>query len=122
MEKFHVPLPQNGARDPIPLSAIYLPVWGDLKLTRLTGLAALRRLIGAATYRGELLEPMGRLGGYWQQCAELLQRVPVWELARPRDPARVAESVACVLTHQQAREGLHHGFEYDHPKNTGFGI
>ena len=105
MEKFHVPLAQDGARDPLPLSAIYLPVWGDFNLTRLTGLTALRRLIGAGAYRGELLEPIGALGGYWLQCAELLQRVPVWELSRPRDPARIAESVAAVLSHQEKREG-----------------
>jgi len=28
---------------------------------------------------------MGRLGSYWQQCLDLVRRVPVWELTRHCD-------------------------------------
>jgi len=99
MAKFHVPVTSDSLPPFLPLQAIYLLVWGDLGLTRLTGLAALRRLIGAATYRGELLEPMERLGGYWSQCAELVQRVPVWEFSRPKNAALLTESMAFLTSH-----------------------
>ena len=94
MDKFHVPPAGDGSRDRLPLSALYLPVWGDLALTRLSGLTALRRLVGAGTYRGDLLEPMGRLGGYWAGCVELLQHVPLWEFSRPRDVSQAEADIA----------------------------
>ena len=126
MEKFHVPLSDRTRRDRLPLTAIYLPVWGEMGLSRLSGLAALRRLIGAATYRGELLEPMGRLAGHWRLCAELLTRVPVWELSRPRDPARLAESVALVVAHaarlNETRQGSSDGPRNSRTAQAGPGI
>ena len=70
---------------PAPLLAIYLLEWGDGGLSPLTGLAALRRFIAAATYRGDLLEPMGQAAAHWNRCADLLRCTPVWNLARPRD-------------------------------------
>ena len=96
MDKFHVPPAGDGSRDRLPLAAIYLPVWGGLALTRLSGLTALRRLVGAGTYRGDLLEPMGRLGGYWAGCVELLQHVRLWEFSRPRDVSQVEAGIALL--------------------------
>ena len=94
MEKFHVPSAGTSQNGRLPLSALYLPVWGGLALTRLSGLPALRRLVGAATYRGDLLEPMGRLGGYWSGCVELLQHVPLWEFSRPKDADQAEAGIA----------------------------
>ena len=66
MDKFHLPVTnehtgQSVARQesPIPLRAVYLLRWGEPEIVRLKGLNALYALVQAATYRGELLEPMG---------------------------------------------------------------
>lgn len=84
-DKFHLPLPEDQAHRCLPLTAIYLLGWGEPSLTRLTGLTALRRCVESATYRGDLLEPMGQVAAHWERCAEFVKRVPVWELTRPRD-------------------------------------
>ena len=84
-DKFHVPSTGEKLRDPLPLHAIYLLEWGELDLTRLTGLTALRRLVTASAYRPDLLEPMGLVAGTWQLCANLIQSAPVRLLSRPRD-------------------------------------
>jgi hypothetical protein len=75
------------------LRAVYLLEWGDLHLSRLTGYTALHRLIAASTYRGALLEPMGKMGTHWQQCLELVRRVQVWELRRPRAPESIPQTI-----------------------------
>jgi hypothetical protein len=98
-EKFHLPLNSNGLTHPLPLRAIYVLEWGDLRLYRLTGQAALRGLVAAASYRGALLEPMGKMGVYWRQCLELVRRVPVWELQRPRDLAAMGRTVRRLQAH-----------------------
>ena len=81
-------VPWNGlsmARGSRPLRAIYLLEWGELQVTRLRGVAALQRFLTAALYRTALLEPAVSLTEYWERGAEILRRVPVWELRRPRD-------------------------------------
>lgn len=84
--KFHVPGPAGfQPTGPLALRAICLLEWGPPGLVRLTGMAALRCLVAAATYRGELLEPMGQVAAHWQRCAELAKRAPVWVFSRPRD-------------------------------------
>ena len=100
-DKFHLPLNGNGTRHPLPLRAIYVLEWGDLELSRLNGQAALRRFISAATYRGALLEPMGKMGAYWRQCLELVSRVPVWELKRPRDWSTMKATMNLLMAHWQ---------------------
>ncbi len=84
--KFHVPGPAGfQPTGPLALRAICLLEWGPPGLVRLTGIAALRCLVAAATYRGELLEPMGQVAAHWQRCAELAKRAPVWVFSRPCD-------------------------------------
>ncbi len=95
-EKFHLVIQADGSRQPLPLRAVYLLEWGDLRLSRLTGQSALQRFVAAATYRGALLEPMGKMGIYWQQCLELVRRVPVWELRRPRDPSAIPQIIQLI--------------------------
>jgi len=96
MEKFHVgalagqdlsraAITQAAAHAPVPLRAIYLLSWGELGIVRLTGLAALSQLIESATYRGELLEPMGAMAAHWQRCFALARHVPVYRFTRPTD-------------------------------------
>jgi hypothetical protein len=92
MDKFHVPADVAGSfvapqaiASPLPLRAVYLLAWGELGITRLTGLAALRQLIESATYRGDLLEPMGQIAAHWQRCSTMVHRVPVFKFSRPFD-------------------------------------
>ncbi len=74
----------EGASEPLPLRTIYLLEWGEPSLSRLSGATALRRFVAAATYRPGLLEPT-ETARHWQRCLEIVGRVPVWELRRPRD-------------------------------------
>jgi hypothetical protein len=98
-EKYHVPLPGAEKSRPLPLLGIYLLEWGDPGLIRLTGRSALGRLVAGATYRGDLLEPMGRLAAHWERCAELVRRVPVWEFRRPKDWGTLENSMNLWLAH-----------------------
>ena len=109
MDKFH--LPWRGdlgtaslrkplcAMPPVPVRAIYLLQWGAPGLKRLTGLNALRRLVAAATYRGDLLEPMGQVATHWERCAGLARCVPVWEFSRPRDWSAMDEAMRLLQTY-----------------------
>lgn len=88
MDKYHVPAELDettlaSRKNTLPLKAMYVLSWGEFGIRRLTGLAALRQLIESATYRGDLLEPMGQLAAHWQRCALLSRGVPVWQFARP---------------------------------------
>jgi hypothetical protein len=103
-DKFHLSLAEDGRQRPLPLRAIYLLEWGEWCVIRLSGGAAVRRFVSAATYRGALLEPMGKLGAYWRQCLELVRRVPVWELKRPRDLAAMDQTVDALTGHWDSIE------------------
>ena len=77
--------PTRDALSPLPLRAIYLLAWGTPHIERLTGLSALSQLIKGATYRGELLEPMGAMAAHWQRCLALARGVPIYRFTRPAD-------------------------------------
>ena len=100
-DKFHLPLPGDEAQHPLPLAGIYLLKWGEPGITRLTGATALRRFVESATYRGDLLEPMGQAAAHWQRCAEIARRVPIWEFARPRDWTAFDAAMEKLLKHWQ---------------------
>ena len=100
MDKFHIPILHRPEGECSPVTGIYLLTWGDLSCRRLIGLDALQRLVATATYRGELLEPMGQIGGHWIRCLELVKRVPIWELSRPRKWAALEDTVALVFEKQ----------------------
>lgn len=107
MDKFHLPAVRGeqyfraAVQTPLRLHAIYLLEWGETGLTRLTGTTALRRLVQAATYRGELLEPMGRLAEHWQRCADLARSAPIFRFARPRDWNAMEGAIASLVMHAQ---------------------
>lgn len=100
-DKFHLPWPEASLQQAAPLRAVYLLEWGETNLVRLTSTAALCRFIASATYRGDLIEPMGRLAEHWERCAELLRRVPVFELKRPRDWSAMAGVLDLLQAHWQ---------------------
>ncbi len=85
MEKFHLSTESPPGPDPVPLHAIYLLEWGEELLERLDGREALRQLVAGATYRPELLGNEALMGGHWSRCLDLVRRVPIFRLRRPRD-------------------------------------
>ncbi|MCX5786314.1 MAG: hypothetical protein NTX59_11560 [Elusimicrobia bacterium] len=97
LDKFH--LPRRSALTPLPVRAIYLLEWGEPGLRRLTGVDALRRFIISATYRGDLLEPMGQVAAHWERCAELARGVPVWVFSRPRDWPEMDAAMRLLQAH-----------------------
>jgi hypothetical protein len=98
-EKYHFLLTATEKDRPLPIVGIYMLEWGDSGLTRLTGKSALSRFVAGATYRGDLLEPMGRIAAHWELCARLLRHVPVWEFRRPKDWGAMEESMNVLLRH-----------------------
>lgn len=93
----------NVARAPVPLHAIYLLDRGEPGIVRLRGRAALSRFVSAATYRPQLLEPLGRIGDYWRECLELTRRVPVWLLTRSRDFGTIEATIDELIEHMSHR-------------------
>jgi hypothetical protein len=79
--------------DPLPIREIFVLGWGEARVQRLTGFAALQRFIGAARWRGDLLMKVGNPAEHLQHCAELLQHVPLSEFRRPRNLAEAPESI-----------------------------
>ncbi len=99
-EKFHVPQSGNELRQPVPLRAIYLLEWNENhSVIRLSGRVALRRFLASATFRGSLIEQMGKTSAYSRQCLELVRRVPVWELKRPCDLSAIDQTVDLLIEH-----------------------
>jgi hypothetical protein len=79
------------AVNPLPIREIYVLGWGEARVQRLTGFAALQRFIGAARWRGDLLMKVGNPAEHLQQCVDLLQLVRLSEFRRPRNLAEAAE-------------------------------
>ena len=102
--KSHLPSGGDGAGHPVSLRAIYMLDWGELDLRRLTGHAALRRVVSATAYRGTFLESMDRLGLYWRQCLDLVCRVPVWEVRRPHDFSAMEQTLQRLQAHWASGE------------------
>lgn len=97
-EKFY--LEWTGQSRALPLRAIYVLEWGDLGIKRLTGQYALARLLSAATYfSADELEAMEQLGSYVKHCLDLIGRVPVLELKRPRDLSAMDRTVDFLENH-----------------------
>lgn len=84
-EKVHVMWDGARATGPVPLQAVYVLNWGEPGVRRLRGIEAVRRFMMAATYRPAFLTPAAAVARHWEQCAELVRRIPVWELTRRRD-------------------------------------
>ncbi len=103
MDKFHTTLDRSGVTSgPLALGALYLLEWGAPGIDRLTGLNALCHFISAATYRGELLEPMGQVAAHWERCAALAERVPVYQFSRPRDWSGFDTTAEMLIQHWQS--------------------
>ncbi len=89
------------AGEAVPLAALYLlasPGGDDFAVRRLAGGAAINALM-ANTYRGAFVPVVGDPRRHFETCVALANKVPVFELARPWDGARVAETVVRVEAH-----------------------
>jgi hypothetical protein len=77
-------LPWRGAQAGVePLRAVVVLRWGQLGLSKLTGLAAVRGIIEAATYRRQLYASPPELTRHWRDALDIVRQVPVFELTRP---------------------------------------
>jgi hypothetical protein len=89
------------AGEAVPLTALYLlvpPGEGDFAIRRMAGAEAVDALM-ANTYRGRFVAMVGDRRRYFETCIALSRRVPLFELVRPWDGARVSETVARVEAH-----------------------
>ena len=120
-DKFILSLPRDerpGRTEPVPLRAICVLTWGDPALTRLRGMTALQRLVGAATYRPSYIESLGKTGPYWEQCFKLARMTPVWTLSRPREWAAMAEILGQLACQWPASGTTSCSGRIDKPTNT----
>jgi hypothetical protein len=97
--KFHIARAGANQTHPVPVQAIYLLEWGEFSLRRLAGLGALRHFLRAATYREKLIASTEQLSKHTDRCLRVLQRVPVWQLRRPRDLATLGQTAELLANH-----------------------
>ncbi len=67
-----------------PLRAVVVLRWGRFRLGKLTGLAAVRGIVEAATYRRQLYASPPELTQHWRHALDIVRQVPVFELTRPK--------------------------------------
>lgn len=86
MDKYDVPTASARAREPLPLTAIYLlrkaeEEAGDAAIDRLTGVDAVETLV-SNTYRGAYLKTIGRTAEHLAACLRVARAVPVFRARR----------------------------------------
>ena len=96
LDKFHIPAHRSAPAAPIPIKALYLLAWGPLEVTHLRGALALQALVQHATYRKDLLEPMGVIADHWARLAELARCIPIRRLTRPKDWEGLEATIALL--------------------------
>lgn len=94
-DKFLLPVAGTGTA-PVPLHAVFLLEWGEPEVRRIFGIDALKRLVGDATFRPEIVDAMGLSGRHWEHCLTLLRTVDVFLLRRPRDMSRLHVAPALI--------------------------
>ncbi|SCW59057.1 hypothetical protein [Ancylobacter rudongensis] len=103
LEKFHVapPMPDN-APESVPLAAVYMLADADTAfppgIDRLPTLEAAQSLLHH-TYRRQLAQAYCGHGMLALRTAALLSRIPVFSLRRPRELARLQETVTQLRSH-----------------------
>jgi hypothetical protein len=90
---------KSDIKQPLPVRAIFILEWADLRLERLTGLNALNHLIQAATYRPEYIISAEQINAYWEQCAQVARGTQIWKLKRPKDWGTTEEHIALLEEH-----------------------
>lgn len=96
-DKYVVPIDAGYADAAVPLAAIFMLAdfaepGGPLDIRPVHAAIGAQRLI-ANTYRGGFVPILGDQRRHFENCLTLASRVPVLELERPRDGARLDETV-----------------------------
>ncbi len=87
--KYMVPLPQNLPEETLPLAALFVlesNTDDETQFTRLAPAAAVAKLM-LYVYPILLIHKLGNSAELFQQCAEILEHVPVFTFSRPWDPS-----------------------------------
>jgi hypothetical protein len=96
--KYHLSEIAHTRMQPAAVREIYVLEWGEFGVSRLSGLTALQRFLAASTYRPGFLDSAEQLSQYSRQSLSVLQRVPIWELRRPRDLAATEKTLASLAS------------------------
>lgn len=96
--KFHLGEIAHTRMQPAAVREIYVLEWGEFGVSRLSGLTALQRFLSASTYRPGFLDSAEQVSQYSRQSLSLLQRVPLWELRRPRDLAATEKTLIMLAS------------------------
>ena len=99
-DKYDVPLALTPSQaDTLPLAALYVLERGpDLRLQPLTGIDAAEAVF-AHTYRGAFVSSAANTKSHWQQCLQVVRRVPIFRCERQWDARLLAEQSAAILSH-----------------------
>ncbi len=84
---------------PVPLDAIYLLDWGEVRIERMTGTDALQSVARAAVYAPWLLAQVFPLSEYWGTLVEVLRRVPLFRFHRPSGWAEFERGLGLLQSH-----------------------
>lgn len=103
LDKYTVRTDEAAQSGPLPVGAIYLLTrqdegQPDFEIRRLSGGEAVRVLI-ENTYRGAFIETIGDPRRHFEICLQIGREVPVYEMRRPWDEARIGEAIAQVEAH-----------------------
>ncbi|ARR57850.1 hypothetical protein HY78_30645 (plasmid) [Rhizorhabdus wittichii DC-6] len=99
-DKYVVPTHGTQTGTMQPLRAIYALASevDDVAIRPQTGQFAIRTLV-TNTYRARYIALVGDPRAHFAACLDLVRAVPVYELARPWDPARIMETVDRIEAH-----------------------
>jgi len=102
VEKYTVATEAAAGAEAMPLGAIYRLCQGtadaELIVRRLSGVEAARALI-ANTYRGAFIQTVGNQMAHFEACLAVSRAVPIFELVRPWNVARIDEIFAQIEAH-----------------------
>lgn len=106
IDKYTVQTAAARRSDALPLGAIFLltrheDAGQDFAIRRLAGAEAIRALM-ENTYRGSFIEQVGDPRRHFETCIQLSRAVPIFELRRPWDQARIGAVIAHVERHLAA--------------------
>ena len=97
-DKFSVPTAKPAFAEAAPLSALFILVRdgeADLAIKRLSGMEAFKAVV-ENIYRGSVLEQIGGSTAWLAICSDLVDKIPIFELRRGWNAAKIDVSVATI--------------------------